>query len=247
MARIRFRPRQGHMGGTLTEVGLFPGDAFGLGIPESIGDSAQARWFGTLKPEWKELDDGAWQSIGREPGELTYVLTVRPGEETVDIEIALTNESGRTWREGMAFNCFQVGGSPALRDHDCVRHWVRANGRFQRLVEVPRVFGPRATVQLYSVEGARPGMEIPFVASFRATPDVALEGWMAVRAPDDRRMAAVASKPALFLFQNMEYSCIHSAPSFGTLAPGQTGRALTRIYFVEATLEEWRRRMTREM
>ncbi len=58
---------------------------------------------------------------------------------------------------------------------------------------------------------------------------------MAIRSMDDRHMVAVVSKPALFTFQNREYSCIHSSPTFGPLKPGETGANLTRIYFVEAT------------
>jgi hypothetical protein len=60
-------------------------------------------------------------------------------------------------------------------------------------------------------------------------------------------MVAVVAKPALYTFQNREYSCIHSAPTFGSLGPGETGTAFSRIYFVEATLEEWYERMVREM
>ena len=69
---------------------------------------------------------------------------------------------------------------------------------------------------------------------------------MAIRTRDDRRMVAVVSKPALYTFQNREYSCIHSAPSFGDLGPGEKGAAFSRIYFVEATLEKWYERMIAE-
>lgn len=74
-----------------------------------------------------------------------------------------------------------------------------------------------------------------------------LEGWLAIQSRGGKRLAAVVSKPALFLFQNMEYSCIHSSPGFGPLPPGKTGEALTRVYFVEASLEGWYERMKREM
>lgn len=65
--------------------------------------------------------------------------------------------------------------------------------------------------------------------------------------PEAERLAAIVSRPTLFLLQNMEYSCIHSASSLGALAPGQTGEAWLRLYFVESPLEEWHRRMRREM
>ena len=147
----------------------------------------------------------------------------------------------------MAFNCLQCGEAPSIRDHDCARHWVRAGGELKRLIELPRRFGPRPTVQLSSVEHQPPGAEIPFVAHCKATPDIALEGWMAIASRDGKRLVAAASKPALFLFQNMEYSCIHSAAGFGPMEPGQTAEALTRLYFVEATLGEWHERMRGEL
>jgi hypothetical protein len=175
------------------------------------------------------------------------VVSIVPGEDTVDIHLRLTNASDRPWSQSLAFNCFHCGIAPSVRDHECVRHWVRWNGEFKRLVEIPRVFGPRPTVQLYSVEGAPPGKEIPFVARFRATPEVVLEGWLAIQARDGKRLVAVVSRPALFLFQNMEYSCIHSSPGFGALAPGESREALTRLYFVEASLPEWYERMRAEL
>jgi len=246
MPQIRFSARSGSMGGTLTGVPAFPGDSFRLGIPEAIGDAVRAVWFDKIKPEWNELTDGVWRSVGRLEGELSYTATVTPHDDTVDVHLSLKNESDRTWWQGMAFNCFNCGESVAVRDFECVRHWVRTQGRFRRLVEIPRKYGPRPTVQLYSVEGAPDAKGIPFVAGFQATPDVILQGWLAIQSHDGQRLVAVASRPTLFLFQNMEYSCIHASPGFGELGPGETGEALTRLYFVRSSVEEWHQRMQEE-
>ncbi len=248
MAAITFSPTQGQMGGRLTNVPAFPGESFGLGIPESIGDAARPAWFGKITPEWQGLDDGSARCVARLKGELSYTIHVVPHDDCVDINLTVTNESDRAWAQSLAFNCFQCGSAPSIRDLECVRHWVRTGGEFRRLIQVPRKFSPRPTIQLYSVEGAPPGMDIPFVANFHATPpDVVLEGWMAIRSRDGSRLVAAASKPALFLFHNMEYSCIHSSPGFGPLGPGETGQALTKVYFVEATLEEWHAWMLKDL
>jgi hypothetical protein len=232
---------------TLVDVPAFPGEGFGLGYPEAIGDVAAPYWFGSIKPTWEERPEGVWVSRGAQPGELSYTMTVTPGEDCVTAHFALKNESKRAWSNGMAFNCFQCGGAPSIRDHDCLRHWVRGGGRFLRLTEVPRVFGPRPAVQLYSVEGAPFGRDLPFVASFQSTPDVVLEPWMAIRARDGERMVATVSQPGLFLFQNREYSCIHSGTGFGRVEPGQTAEALNRVYLLLATLEEWYERMRADL
>jgi hypothetical protein len=248
MAKIRFTPVQGQMAGIVEDAPAFPGDRFSLGFPEAIGDAAQAIWYGSMKPQWKQdaQDRRCWVAAGKQEGELSYTLTITPHEDFVDADIALTNESARAWKHGMAFNCFNCGGS-SLRDNECLRHFVRVGGKFQRLVATPRTFGPRPTIQLYGVEGGPPAGEIPFVSNFRCTSPAVAEGWMAIVAPDGKRLVAAVSRPALFLFQNMEYSCIHSAPGFGPIRPGETKRAKTRLYFVSATLEEWHRRMRSEM
>ena len=102
----------------------------------------------------------------------------------------------------------------SIRDNECLRTWVRTGGEFKRLVELPRVFGPRPAVQLYSVEGAPLGKDIPFVPNFAATPDLVIEPWMAMVSRDGKRLVATVSKPGLFLFQNREFSCIHCGTGF---------------------------------
>lgn len=248
MGRIRFEPAQGQMAGSLTQIPAFPGERFGLGFPEAIGDAARACWFGSLTPHWEQqADSDVWQCTGRKEGELAYTIVITPHEDAVDARFTLTNESNRTWSQSLAFNCFQCGAAASVRDHECTRHWVRTGGAFKRLIEVPRVFGPRPAIQLYSVEGAPRGRDVPFVAGFEATPDVVLEPWMAIQSRDGTRLAATVSKPCLFLFQNMEYSCIHSAAGFGRLRPGETAKAVNKVYFVEASLGDWYKRMKSDL
>ncbi len=167
--------------------------------------------------------------------------------QRVTVHYTVSNESSRNWKQSVAFNCLQCAAVPEVRDYDCVRHWVRGNGRFMRLIEVPRVFGPRPAVQLYSVEGAPPGHEIPFVDGFKSTPDGVLEGWMAIQSRDGKGLVATVSKPALFLFQNIEYSCIHSGTGFGPLKPGETGHGINKCYFVRSSIEEWHGRMLNDL
>ncbi len=248
MEKIIFYGIPERMNSQITNVPGFEGDVFRLNFPESIGSSHNSLWFRDVTNTWEELEEGKWLGSGFKEGILEYTIHVNVHEDHVDFIMKLTNLSEDTWPETMAFNCFNNGSATSIRDHECKRHWVRTNGEFKKLIEVPRVFGPRPALQLYSVEGAPPGKEIPFVERFKSTPEnVTIEGWMAIRSRDDKHMVAVVAKPALYTFQNREYSCIHSAPSFGALGPGETGTAFSRVYFVEATLEEWYDRMVSEM
>jgi hypothetical protein len=249
MKQIRLNvPDNNKMEALVTDVPALPQSTFRLNFPESIGSTESAKWFNVIEMRWSEESDGRWVAKGHVTGELSFTIDVVPHTDYVDFYQSLTNNSSRPWRQTFAFNCLNAGTSAQIRDHDCTRHWVRSEGRFRRLSELPRVFGPRPTVQLYSVEGQPHGKDIPVVSSFNATPtDVAIEGWIAICSRDGKKLVAAVSKPALFTFQNMEYSCIHSSATFGPLHSGQTGRAFTRLYFVEAALDKWYKRMTEEI
>lgn len=245
---ISIHGQNGAMRCAVANVPAFPGEGFGLGYPESIGDTARSVWFGVLSPSWENGPAGTQISRGEQPGELRYTLTVTAGDDFVDAHYALTNLSDRVWEQSHAFNCCQCGGADPIRDHDALRTFVGLNGAPTPLRQVPRAWSVRPTVNLYSVSGQPAGMRIPFVAGFGATPpDVALEGWMAIVADDGQRLVATASKPCLYLFQNLEYSCIHAACGFGRVEPGQTVEALNRTWFFAGTLDEWYARYQREL
>ena len=229
-------------------IPAFPGATFRCCFPEAVGDAAETTWLlHDVEITWEQRDEGAF-CTGRRQGEVSYTVDVNPEADAVDVRLTVINESDRVWKESLAFNCLNPGATPAIIDHDCRRHWVGVGGEIKRLIEVPRVFGPRPAIQLYSVEGAPPGSQIPFVANFASTPDdLILEPWMAIQSADGGRLMGVASAPGLFLFQNMEYSCIHSAPGFGKLQPGETGEAVTRLYFAEQDVESWRDRVRADL
>lgn len=236
------------MGARIDNVPGFDGDVFSVNFPESIGPTNRSRWYDVIQCSWEEQKESNWKGRGRVEGELEYTIDVTVNLDFVDFLIRLTNKSTETWKETHSFNCVNCGNAPSVRDHECKRHWVRSAGSFNRLIGIPRVFGPRPALQLYSVEGAPAGKDIPFVEAFRSTPEnVSIEGWMAIQSRNGSNLVAVVSRPALYTFQNREYSCIHSASAFGPLKPGESGSALTRIYFVESDLESWYDRMIREM
>ena len=244
---MQFTPNQGHMGGRLYGVAGFPGDEFALNLPECIGDTARVLWggdFGTI--QWLDVG-GAWAASGRVTAEASFRMMVVPGVDTLDIDLQLVNESNRTWASSMAFNCFASANAPSVRDFELVRHHVGLRGDCARLHPLPRLTSARPGIQVYGVSGAPAIADIPFAAAFKATAPFGCEDWLAVRSRDDRRLVAAVSKPALFLFQNCEFSCIHACPSFGRLAPGESGEALTRLYFVEDSLRGWYQRMRAEL
>ncbi|MFI6817479.1 hypothetical protein ACIBG7_34130 [Nonomuraea sp. NPDC050328] len=225
------------MSAWLSEVPAFPGARFSLAFPEAIGDAAAAVWYTTLVPEWEQPDARLWQATGRRPGELAYRMTVDlSGDDAVVVSYTLTNESDRPWRHALAFNCLACGDAWDVRDHDCERHWTGIAGEPVPLLSVPRRHSTRPAVQLYSTTGAPPATDLPFVAGFRATPDVVLDPWLAVQSRDGTRTVATVGRPAAFLFHNREYSCIHAASAFGPIAPGESATAGNDLFFLDAPL-----------
>ena len=247
MSGIKFSAEPNVMDTRITNVPGFEGDIFKLTFPEAIGSIANGQWPNTIKCTWEKINDKKWKSKGVVEGLLEYTIDVSIKEDHIDFVQKLTNKSNEVWDETFSFNCFNNSLAPSIRDHDANRNCVMCDNEIKTLTELPRVYGQRPTLQLYSVEGKMKGEDIPFVNSFQATPsDIAIEGWMAIKSRDEKRLVAIASKPALFTFQNREYSCIHSCPSFGKLAPNETGNALVRLYFVESNIEDWHKRMESE-
>ena len=247
MSGIKFSAHKNVMDSRITNVPGFEGDIFGLNFPEAIGSIDYGHWPNSITCSWEQINDKKWKATGFVEGKLEYTMDVFVKEDHVDFVQKLTNKSTKEWRESFSFNCFNNSLAPSVRDHDANRNCVMCNNEFKMLTELPRVFGPRPALQLYSVEGRMKGEDIPFVNTFKATPkDVAIEGWFALQSKDKKRLVATVSKPALFTFQNREYSCIHSCPSFGNLKPNETGNAFVRLYFVESSLEDWHERMASE-
>ena len=247
MATLRLIPEFDKLLCKIEDVPAFPNETFRLGYPESIGDVASIVHQHDIAWRWYPLPGGAWRCRGRGRDELVFDMLLTPHEDFVEVEFALKNIGQSAWAQATAFNCFQCGSVPALRDHDGVRHFVRSGGSFHRLIELPRTFGPRPTIQFYGMEGAPPPDDLPFVHGFHATSPARIEPWMAIVSRDGTRLAATVSKPGLFLFQNHEYSCIHAATGFGSVVPGQTVVGRNRVYFVESTLPAWHARMTADL
>jgi creatinine amidohydrolase len=55
-------------------------------------------------------------------------------------------------------------------------------------------------------------------------------------------MAATAMKAA-FLFDNLDRCCLHAAPSFGDIGPGEASTTVSRFYLARGSLDDFLRRM----
>ncbi|MCZ7639188.1 MAG: hypothetical protein M5U12_25905 [Verrucomicrobia bacterium] len=86
-------------------------------------------------------------------------------------------------------------------------------------------------------------MRVELVRGFRATsPDRTDGSWIiTLSEPSGASLAATADEIA-FLFDNVDRCCIHAAPSFGHIGPGEAGTAVSRFYLPRGTIETFRQR-----
>jgi hypothetical protein len=212
-----------------------PRSAFTYVIPEAIGPTDGQVWGAAppmlMTPDWTQDDQGGFGYTWEREGLLRFSPRAAAFDDHVDVHISLTNLSDRAWPESSAFSCFSPRGTLPLGDFDGSRTFLLADGEWTPITRVERVFGPRPTIQLWYVSGGP--RDLPCVDMFKATPALQPEGVLAVRSYDERHIVAVTADRPLYLFANLEFCCIHCCPSFGALAPGETGEATHRVFFCE--------------
>jgi len=217
--------------------GAFPGGYFTYRIPEAIGDVNREVWTASprtaVHPEWKPAAGGGWYYSWERDGLLRYSALAKRNQHAVDVHMTLKNLGDKPWRDSFSFSCFNFRNMPEFADFDGSRVFVKLDGRYAPITTIARKDSPRPTIQMWYVAGGPRGLG--FVESFQAAPEVYTDGVLAARSWDGKHLIAVASDKPLFLFNNMEFSCIHCCPSFGPLEPGQEGRALHRAYVLPET------------
>jgi len=92
---------------------------FGLGIPETIG-CRERMWLvnhSDVTIQWHTDSESGVVSTKWSKDELMeYHLNLLPGEDYVDLEIAIKNQSDFTWHDVFAFNCVSPARAPDFED-----------------------------------------------------------------------------------------------------------------------------------
>jgi hypothetical protein len=160
----------------------------------------------------------------------------------VDVSIRLKNLGTTAWPQSMAFSCFRFREAPSFADFDGARTFLSLDGRWIPVTQLERKDSPRPTIQLWYVRGGP--QNLPFVDNFQATPAFLPEAVLAARSYDGKNLIAVTADKPLFLFANLEFSCIHCCPTFGALTPGEEGYARHRVFVCKHTgLDQLRRKL----
>jgi hypothetical protein len=246
-SRILLNPVPGKMVAVARVPGL-GGQSFSLGIPETIGSRER------MILNFPEVDgklawtgpgaDGSIQSEWTTRGVIHYRARLVPGEVWVDIEMTIQNLSGATWHDVFAFNCLNPTGAREFQDWKLERTYMEHEGQPYRMAQTTRVQGHMPTVQFYVHEQTPPGQESSFVRGFSAiSPHRTTGSWIVTLSEDGQSHMAATSLDSLFLFNNLDRCCIHAAPNFGDIGPGERSSTVARLYLAHGGLDEFLARL----
>lgn len=218
---------------------------FGLGIPETIG-CREAMWL-VNHPEadiqWQRDEPSGIVSTRWERGAvMRYSLQMIPTADYVDMIMTIENLSVVTYHEVFAFNCVSPARAPEFKDPSLTRTYLSRQGQPTPLAHTTRRTSPRPTIDVYATQ--RHGTALPpFAEAFEATSPESSDGsWMAIVSETGDAYLGVTTPDALFLFHNTALGCIHAAPYFGGLSPGQHATVTSRVYVSTGTLQDFRER-----
>ncbi|MHB8864609.1 MAG: creatininase family protein [Pirellulaceae bacterium] len=245
-SRIVLVPQAGAMQVAARVPGL-DNQGFALGIPETLGcREAMLVNFPEARVEWEGPDDDGAVACSWGPGgRVSYTLRLVPADDYVDLEMTIRNHTEFLWHDVFAFNCLNPINAPTFQDWKLERTYMSAQGKPLCMAQTTRVKGHMPTVGFYLPERITPGTESVFVRGFGATsPDRTDGSWIVTLSdPAGSYMAATAWEAA-FLFGNLDRCCLHAAPSFGDIGPGEGSTTVSRIYLARGTLETFLQRQS---
>jgi len=230
------------------------GSAVTITAPEGFG-----RWFlhfpetmllegpvqGKAKMTRRDGADGTIVLEGRMEGDLAHSIriTYKPGVDTIDLTLEVTNLSKRKWGYGgEAMACLRPLESPDLVGEVGKRTLVFYQGKLRDVAtigqELGRPVGPTTTVS-HPVRGEQ--MAPKQVQYHQGSPPLD-DGVIVRRSPDGKRLVAFAWDRVHRVSMNFTHSCLHSNPRVTDLEPGAGCRRTGRIYFLSTGAEEfWKR------
>jgi creatinine amidohydrolase len=242
--RIALQPQPGAMQVTARVPGL-DNAVFALGIPETIGcREAMLVNFPEAKIEWQRPNaDGAVTCSWGPGGRVSYSLRLTPAADYVDVEMTVRNHTEFLWHDVFAFNCLNPIQAPVFQDWKLERTYMSKQSKPFRMGRTTRVKGHMPTVGFYLPERIKAGQESVFVRGFGATsPDRTDGSWIVTLSEPAGAFMAATAMEAAFLFDNLDRCCLHAAPSFGDIGPGENSTTVSRLYLARGTLDEFLKR-----
>ncbi len=225
-------------------------NVFALTIPETISSKeGMILNFPSTDIEWEGPNKNGVVTTSWTTKELiSYELSLTPGFDFVDAEMTILNLTDSTWHDVWSFNCLNPTRAVDFKDTMMTRTYMSTHSGPVLLSNTIRVKGYRPTIGVYFNEKIKNPEIYPFVNAFQATsPDRTNGNYLVTLSESGNSYMATTCPEALFLFNNLKYKCIHSAPNFGQIEAGKSKSVTSRFYFAKGNLGSFLSRYEREI
>ena len=245
--RIILEPMQETMRVFISVPALPDQFSFSFVVPETTGyvDKVALNFPGQ-KPIWAKDDKDGSVSYTLENENVVYNVRLVPSADDVTVIESLKNKTDEKWEHAFTFPCFGTERVRRFSDTEFDRTFLMLADGLTPIKEIERTASKRPLLQFYYMEGKR-YPEHSFMDNFKATSPVAAKGsYVLTVSKDGKAVVGTATRDAAFLFNNGEFSCIHACPDFGTIYPGETRTAVTKLYFLQGGAKEFQERYQKD-
>ena len=247
---IQLMPNQGKMPCNVVTNLDGKKNIFALTIPETIGcREGMLLNFPETDLAWEGPDaDGVVRTGWTKDSVISYSLELVPGRDFVDAVMVITNLSKDNWEDVWSFNCLNPVKAPAFRDEQLDRTYMSTPAGPKPLSATERTIGPRPGIGVYFSERMGADEYWPFISGFQATSPERTNGdYLLTMSSSGHTYMAATSPRTLYLFNNLEFTCIHAAPTFGDIPSGGTSSLTCRFYLAEGDMQDFFQRFKRDL
>jgi hypothetical protein len=226
-------------------VDFLPGEVFRMCYPENFNAAAGPKPHflvhcrKDLTFDWKFEADHA-EASGSDPiGKMHLVLTADENEKALRWSMSFENVSGELLESVSAFNCLNLCNTPLFRDLALERTRVRDEaGEWVALKNVPKTLRPDTFKQFYPCASGidlENHMSTSKTASWGISPATLSGDRIVVDSVDGKwTLESIADGQVAYFFTNWaadDAGCIHAAPLFGDVPPGEKATAEGQVRF----------------
>ena len=196
---------------------------------------------------WREAEAAIAYTIqtdGSKKGKVQLDVLVRPVNDGIELDTAVTNLDRRIIDRILYNTCFQFKLAPEFYDLKGERTFVRVDDRWSPVLSLPILSGPNQyrRMQNYYVEGHRPD-ELEhggFMGGWGFCPIPLSQAFMAKQSSQSDLAIGILWDRAFYARSNMNDShhCIHSQANLDDIPPGETRKRLGKIFFAPEGLDQ---------
>jgi hypothetical protein len=230
------------------EVEHWPGNEFGLWLPETVYSDEEIEWCnfrGDVKQTW-QYAGGVWTWSKSLPGfSITSTLSADPTNRCLWYQHSFANHSEKDLPRLTSQTCFHLVNAPEFISIRGERIWACLDDKWMTTDGVPRQESPDPRRVSFLRKGIRTERTVVPSTGFPSAimPEAACHPLFVAERFDGRASVAIACRNFKKLFNNNDciLRCLHSEPfPIDRLLPGQTAQQEGIILFSDAGHDEVR-------